>query len=124
MYASYEEEEIYNSRSKQIEELKSSLDSNPDSWTSCSESEIKIGDIISVYYMVDSQKYLYVHLPEFGTVQKVEQVEYYCPTSDSYKQEYSITILNSDGKLVLTNKEHLSMYSRGYYMCIEKYTKK
>lgn len=122
MFYSEEDEKIYERR-KEIITLIKSLNYKSTNWVSCSESELTVGDIICVSYIPDSQKYLYVHLPELGIVQEIEKTEYYCPYSNSNKLEYSITILNSENNIVNINKEHFSMYSSGYCMCIEKCVK-
>lgn len=115
------EKTMYDDESEKVISCKNAISVYPEDWVECSESDLKIGDIVYVEYSPDSQKHLYTHYPEYGSVQKIGLGEYYSPSDDKTKTELSITILNYDGRLVKLNKDHLSIYSRGYCMYIKKY---
>jgi hypothetical protein len=110
------EQEIYDAEYEKIIELKNTLSAYPEDWVTSTEFDLKIGDIIYVEYCPDSQKYMYTHCPEYGTVQEIGLDEF-----DDKKQKISIKILNYKGQIVDLNKEHLSIYSCGYCMYIKKY---
>lgn len=103
---------------------KDAISKYPEDWVDCIEKELKLGDIIFAEYSPDSQKYLYTHCPEYGTVKEISVDEYYSPTEDKQRTEVSVTILNHNGNLVKINKDNLSMYSRGYCIYIKKYESK
>jgi pyruvate carboxylase len=115
------EKEIYDNEYKKANELKKSLSKNSKDWKLCNEEELQINDIIYVEYYPDSQKYIYTHSPEYGIIKEIRTDEYYSPIENINKMEISIIILNQNNKLVKINKEHFSIYSRGYLMSIEKY---
>jgi hypothetical protein len=115
------EQDIYEAKHEKIIGLKNTLSSNQEDWVSVTESDLKVGDIVHVEYCPDSQKHIYTHYPEYGTVLEIESDEYYSSSDDKIKHEISIKILNYDGQLVKLNKDHLSMYSRGYCIHIKKY---
>ena len=79
----------------------------------CREEDLKMGDIIFAEYLPDSQKYIYAHFPEYGTVQEIGE--------DNTKTKVEVTILNHNGDLVKINKDPLSIYSRGYCLFLKKY---
>ena len=116
------EEECFNEIADQVIKYKDEISSNPDEWISCTESDIKIGDIIYVYYMPDSQRYMFTHSPECGQVIDIinKQFEAY---NDKIQDELCIIINNHNSTNVFLNKDHLSIYSTGYYMSINKYVK-
>jgi hypothetical protein len=115
------EEDIYEAEHEKIIGLKNTLSVHSEDWVSVDESDLKVGDIVYVEYSPDSQKHIYTHYPEYGTVREIGSDEYYSPSDDKIKKEISIKILNYDGQLVKLNKDHLSMYSRGYCIYIKKY---
>jgi hypothetical protein len=118
------EREIYDSEREKAQRFKNVLSSSQDDWIDCMESDLKIGDVIYVEYLPDSQKYMYTHSPEYGTVREINTDEYYSPIEDKQKSFLCITIKNQNDQLVKINKDHLSIYSTGYYMCIKKYKPK
>jgi hypothetical protein len=87
-------------------------------WVNVSIDDINESDIIYVEYIPMSQKYLYVHSPECGIVEKMFYVQ---NDYDNYqKVQKHLTIKNPDGESILINKDHLSIYSEGYIMLIKK----
>ena len=115
------EKELYDTESEKVMNMKDAISRDPEDWIECGEENLRIGDTIVVDYSPDSQKHLYTHYPEYGTVESIGVEEYYSPTDDKTKTEISVTIFNHNGKLVKINKDHLSIYSRGYCVYIKKY---
>lgn len=115
------EKTLYDEEYEKTISSKNTISIYPEDWVECNESDLALGDIVYVEYSPDSQKHLYTHYPEYGSVQKIELEEYYSPFDEKTKTEPSITILNHEGRLVKLNKYHLSMYSRGYFISIKKY---
>ena len=118
------EKETFDIENEKAIGSKDAMSKNPEDWVDCLETDLKLGDIIFAEYSPDSQKYLYTHCPEYGIVTEIGFDEYYSPTEDKQKTEVSVTILNHNGNLVKINKDHLSMYSRGYCVYIKKYESK
>ena len=117
---SQEDIDLFNLQTEKATNYKNSISSNKKDWIYYSESKLKIGDIIFVEYLPCSQKYIYYHYPECGVVQTIDTNTYYS-AEDVNKTELCIKILNSDKQLININKEHLSMFSRGYDTIILKY---
>lgn len=122
MWANMEfEKELHDQESNKTKGLKDTLSCHPTDWALCLDSDIKLGDIVYVEYSPDSQKYLYTHCPEYGTVHKIQIYKQISPFDNKIIEVVSIDILNHNGEIVNLNKEPLSIYSRGYCMYIEKY---
>ncbi len=115
------EKDLYDNKYETVNSLKDALSRHSEDWISCKEEDLKVGDIIFVEYSPDSQKHLYTHNPEYGTVQAVGVEKYYSANEDKTKTELAVQILNHEGQLVNINKDHLSMYSRGYCINLKKY---
>ena len=109
--------EQYEAEAEKALSRKKSISTYSEDWVRCAEEKLKVGDIVYVEYSPDSQKYIYTHTPEYGSVQEI-QVE---KSEDGKEKKYLITILNHNGDLVNLDKGDLSIYSRGYCMYIEKY---
>ena len=107
------EKEIYDNEYTKAVGSKDALSIHQEDWVECREEDLKMGDIIFAEYLPDSQKYIYKHFPEYGTVQEIGE--------DNTKTEVEVTILNHNGDLVKINKDHLSIYSRGYCLFLKKY---
>lgn len=119
MYCSIQKDNYDNEETKAIRQ-KNAVSTYPEDWVSCVEKDVKVGDIVFVEYLSDSQKYLHEHTPECGIVQEIEFEE--CISyNGQIKKELSIKIQNHNGDFVSLNKGHLSIYSKGYCMFIQKY---
>jgi hypothetical protein len=119
-----QEKKFYDFESNKANQLKDSLSTRTDEWIDCDEQNLKVGDIIYVEYLPDSQKYLYTYHPQFGKVTEINTEEDYSSIDKKRKSFLSIKIVNQNNKVENLNKEHLSIYSRGYYILIKKYVKK
>lgn len=115
------EKELYDSEQEKANNMKNSISLYPEDWVTCCQKDLKVGDIVYAEYFPDSQKYLYTYHPQYGCVQKIEKIEYKSPSTNQKIEEYDIHILNHNGEIVNLNKDHLSIYSRGYEMNIKKY---
>lgn len=115
------EKEIFDAEKNKAIVKKNSVSMYSEDWVECHENSLNVGDIVFVEYFPDSQKHLYTHYPEYGTVQEIKEFTYESPTDNQLVKELSIIILNYNGDLIDLNKDHLSIYSRGYYMFITKY---
>jgi hypothetical protein len=116
------DENIFNEENKLVNIYKKNLEEkNKGFWTDYDETSLKCGDIISVYYSPDSQKYIYTHTPECGVIQTINKINYINPATDNYTEELSIMIINHKNNLIDINKSNLSLYSQGYIKYIQKY---
>ena len=55
---------------------KNGISQYEEDWVNCNPADLKLGDIVYVEYYPDSQKYLYTHCPEYGTIQEINEEEY------------------------------------------------
>lgn len=115
------EQELYDIELEKARSMKDAISLYSEDWVSCNNEDLKNGDIVYVEYFPDSQKYLYTHCPEYGTVQEIYINEYESPSLNKMVKELAIKILNHNGQIINLNKDNLSMYSRGYFMDIKKY---
>ncbi len=102
----YDEEEliIFKEYENECIEFKNKLGSEKN-WVIYNHN-LKIGDKIYVEYLPCSQKYLYTHTPECGTVVEINENE--------------ILILNHKNIKINLEKGHLGWYSKAYDMIIYK----
>lgn len=102
----YEEEEymIYKEYENACIEYKNKLGPE-NNWISINHN-IKVGDKIYVEYLPCSQKYMYTHTPECGTVTKIN--------------EEGIFICNHENITINLEKGYLGWYSKAYDMLIYK----
>lgn len=115
------EHELYDAEYKKALCKKDAISTFSEDWVDCSESNLKVGDIVFVEYSPDSQKNLYTLCPEYGIIEEIKEITYESAIDNRLVKELSIIIVNHNGNLVDLNKNHLSIYSRGYYMNIKKY---
>lgn len=117
-----DDENIFNEELKLVKLYKRNLEEKHKGyWIDIEESKLKCGDIISVSYSPDSQKYIYTHTPECGIIQSIDNINYINPATDKYIEELSIMIINHKNQLIDINKSNLSIYSQGYFKYIQKY---
>lgn len=115
------EKEIFDIENEKALSIKNGFSQYPEDWIECYESNLKIGDLVYAEYYPDSQKYLYTHFPECGTVKDIKEITFESPFDGKSVKELSIIILNHNGNLIDLNKDHLSNFSRGYFMNIKKF---
>lgn len=116
------DEYIFKQECEKATIYKNNISSNLEEWTHCLEENVQVGDIIYISYYPVSQKYMYSYHPEVGTVVKIEHDTYFCPSEEKNKKELSIHIINHNGELSKLNKDHLSIYSKGYFTDIKKFS--
>ena len=80
------EKEIFDNEYTKAVGSKDALSIHHEDWIECREEDLKMGDIIFAEYLPDSQKYIYAHFPEYGTVQEIGE--------DNTKTKVEVTILN------------------------------
>ncbi len=103
----YFEEEYFNSYKKECDNFKNSLGTD-EKWKNINlESSLKINDKIYVEYLPCSQKYLYTHTPECGTIVEI---------TDSGE----IIINNHKNIIMNIEKDYLGLYSKAYDMIVKK----
>jgi hypothetical protein len=117
------EQEIYEKEQKKAINYKNGFSENEELWITGDEEDLKVGDIIYINYSSDSQKYMYTHTPECGEIQEIYYEKYISPIDESITDELNIKILNHNNELINLNKERLSIYSKGYFMFIQKLNK-
>ncbi len=101
------EEEHFNSYKKDCDNFKNSLGTD-EKWKKIDcESNLKINDNIYIEYLPYSQKYLYTHTPECGTIVEI-------------KESGDIIIKNHKNILLNIEKDHLGLYSKAYDMILKK----
>jgi hypothetical protein len=117
----YFEKEVYDQEYEKANNCKDAISQYEEDWVNCYPENLKLGDIVYVEYFPDSQKYIYTHCPEYGLIEEINEEEYQHPVNGNTFKEMYIKILNHNGQIVNLNKDHLSIYSKGYYMNIKKY---
>ncbi len=100
------DEEYYFNYKNECDEHKDFL-GKKDKWSYINLCNLKVGDIVYLEYLPNSQRYLNYHTPECGKITEINE-------------EKEIFILNHKNQIINIEKGHLGLYSKAYDIIILK----